>query len=161
MANPPEPAERLLPLELSAPAIGQAGLPIAGIRVRLNNPGREAPSSRLRLIIHETDHRHDPARRELNPDNVKVEVREGAVWKPVLLEVMDGSVMGAIGNEGGADHRERHKRGGFEIKEKFDKSWPLRVTFSLPGTYTLVVSVTPDNGSRHIAQPAHTNIEVQ
>ena len=161
-ANPREQYERLLPLELSAPATARAGQPLVGISVRLHNPGAEAPNSRLRLIIHEKDH-GPGGHHELNPDNVKVEVLEGGLWKPVLLGITDGGVMGAIGSEevAQAQHRERHKRGGFAIREGFNKRWPLRVTFGLPGTYTLLVAVSPDNGSRHLAQPAHSNIEVQ
>ncbi len=158
-ANPREPYARLLPLELNAPATAQAGQPLVGISVRLNNPGAEAPNARLRLIIHEKERRQD--RRDLNPDNVKVEVQEGGLWKPVLLEATDGGVMGAIGGEVGAQHHERHKGGGFAIGEGFNKRWPLRVTFGLAGSYTLVVALSPDNGSRHLAQPAHSNIEVR
>lgn len=161
MANPREPYSRMLPLELSAPPTARAGQPIGGISVRLHNPGAEAPNARLRLIIHEKDHRRDAGHQELNPDNVKVEVLEAGSWKPVLLEVMDGGVMGAIGDAQAARHGERHKRGGFAIREGLNKGWPLRVTFGLPGTYTLVVAVSPDNGSRHLAQPAHSNIEVR
>lgn len=69
--------------------------------------------------------------------------------------------MGAIGAESVAVHRERHKRGGFAIPAGFSRTWQLRVTFGLPGTYSLVVAVSPDNGSRHLAQPAHSVIEVQ
>jgi hypothetical protein len=162
MANPREPYERLLPLELSAPATARAGEPLVGISVRLQNPGAEAPSSRLRVIIHEKD-QGPGGHHELNPDNVKVEVLEGGLWKPVLLGITDGGVMGAIGSEGlaQAQHRERHERGGFAVGGGFNKKWPLRVTFGLRGTYTLLVAVSPDNGSRHLAQPAHSTIEVQ
>jgi hypothetical protein len=159
MPKAPEPYARMLPLELHAPAVASTGQPIVGISVRLHNPGTAAPPARLRLIIHDKEHRQD--HRELNPDNVKVEVLEGTVWKPVLLAVADGGVMGAIGADGVAQHRERHKRGGFAIDEGFNQRWPLRVTFGLPGTYTLMVAVSPDNGSRHLAQPAHSNIEVR
>ncbi|MEQ1805694.1 MAG: hypothetical protein ABL900_09980 [Burkholderiaceae bacterium] len=153
-----EPYERLLPLELSAPATARTGQPLVGISVRLQNPGAQAPNARLRLIIHEKERR--PVRRDLNPDNVKVEVQEGGLWKPVALEATDGGVMGAIGSEVVAKHQERHKRGGFAINEGFNKRWPLRVTFGVAGSYTLVVAVSPDNGSRHLAQPAYSNIEV-
>lgn len=160
LANPPESPGRMLPLELSAPPTARAGQPLVGISVRLQNPGAEAPDARLRLIIHEKDRGRD-GHRDLNPDNVRVEVLEGGTWKPVLLGVMDGSVMGAIGAESEALHGERHKRGGFQIREGFNRRWPLRVTFDAPGTYTLVVAVSPNNGSRHLAQPAHSTIEVQ
>lgn len=161
MAAPQEPYARMLPLKLTAPPTARAGQPTAGISVRLHNPGAEAPDARLRLVIHEADHRSHAGHRELNPSNVRVEVQEGGSWKPVLLGVVDGGVMGAIGSEEAVQHRERHKRGGFAIREGFDKRWPLRVTFDVPGTYTLVVAVSPDNGSRHLAQPAHSTIEVQ
>lgn len=158
-ANPRQPYARLLPLELTAPGTARAGQPLAGVKVRLQNPGAEAPNARLRLVIHDTERR--PERPGLSPDNVKIEVHESGRWKPVLLEAVDGGVMGAIGAETVARHQERHQHGGFAINEGFDKHWPLRVTFGLPGSYSLVVSVSPDNGSRHLAQPAHTNIEVQ
>ena len=161
MANPQEANSRMLPLKLTAPPTARVGQATAGISVRLNNPGAEAPDARLRLVIHEVDHRSHGGHHELSPSNVRVEVQEGGSWKPVLLGVVDGGVMGAIGGEGAAEHRERHKRGGFSIPEGFDKRWPLRVTFDVAGTFTLVVSVSPDNGSRHLAQPAHTTIEVQ
>ena len=161
MANPQEPYSRMLPLKLTAPPTARVGQATAGISVRLNNPGAEAPDARLRLVIHEVDHRSHGGHHELNPSNVRVEVQDGGSWQPVQLGVVDGGVMGAIGGEGAAQHRERHKRGGFAIREGFDKRWPLRVTFDVPGTFTLVVTVSPDNGSRHLAQPAHTTIEVQ
>ena len=161
MANPQEPYSRMLPLKLTVPSTARVGQPTAGISVRLHNPGAEAPDARLRLVIHEADHRGHAGHRELNPSNVRVEVQEGGSWKPVLLGVVDGGVMGAIGSEEATQHHERHKRGGFAIREGFDKRWPLRVTFDVPGTYTLVVAVSPDNGSRHLAQPAHSTIEVQ
>lgn len=159
-AVPPEPAPRLLDLQLMAPPAAQAGVPLVGVSVSLLNPGTEAPNARLRLIIHDKDHRHAGGLRELNPDNVKVEVQEGKAWKPVVLGIVEGGVMGAIGTEGVAAHRERHRRGGFAIPAGLNKTWQLRVTFGLPGTYTLVSSVSPDNGSRHLAQPAYSTIEV-
>lgn len=160
-AAPPQPQPRMLPLQLTAPPIAQAGVPLIGVSVSLNNPGTEAPNSRLRLIIHDKVHRHAGDHRDLTPDNVKVEVQEGDLWKPVLLGMVEGGVMGAIGTEGAAAHRERHRRGGFAIPPGLNKTWQLRVTFALPGTYSLVSSVSPDNGSRHLAQPAHLTIEVQ
>lgn len=160
-AAPPEPSPRMLALQLSAPLTAQAGVPLVGISVSLGNPGTEAPNARLRLIIHDKDHRAVGGHRELSPGNVKVEVREGETWKPVLLGMVEGGVMGAIGTEGGASHRQRHRRGGFAIPAGLSKTWQLRVTFGLPGTYSLVSAVSPDNGSRHLAQPAHSIIEVK
>lgn len=169
VAAPPLTYPRLLPLQVGAPSqelVGQARAFKARrtgsvITVRLTNPGAEAPDSRLRVIIHDKDHRHGPDSHDLSPNNVKVEVQEGGSWKSVLLEMVDGGVLGAIGTEGVATHRERHKRGGFPIPAGFDKTWLIRVTFDMPGTYSVVVAVSPDNGSRHIAQPVHHIIEVQ
>jgi hypothetical protein len=158
---PLKPYPRLLPLQLIAPPTAQVGIPLVGISVNLLNPGDTAPDARLRLIIHDKDHSHDGDHRELSPDNVKVEVLEGGSWKPVLLGMVEEGVMGAIGTEGGTAHRERHKRGGFAIPAGLNKTWQLRVTFSLPGTYSIVAAVSPDNGSRHLAQPAHSIIVVQ
>ncbi|MDH4285430.1 MAG: hypothetical protein OEV35_08945 [Gallionellaceae bacterium] len=158
---PPEPYSRLLPLQLKAPATAQTGIALEGISVNLANPGDEAPNARLRLIIHAKDHSHAAGLQELNPDNVKVEVEEAGVWKQVLLGMVEGGVMGAIGTEGATAHRERHRRGGFAIPAGMDKTWNLRVTFGVPGIYTLVSAVSPNNGSMHLAQPAHTTIEVK
>lgn len=160
-AAPPKPDPRMLPLQLIAPPAAQAGVPLVGVSVSLLNPGTEAPNARLRLIIHDKDHRHAGGQRELSPDNVTVEVQEGGAWKPVVLGMVEGGVMGAIGTEGVAAHRERHRRGGFAIPTGLNKTWQLRVTFGLPGTYTLVSAVSPDNGSRHLAQPAYSIIEVK
>lgn len=157
---PLKPYPRLLPLQLIAPPIAQAGIPLDGISVSLRNPGEPAPNARLRLMIHEKDHGHAMDHPELSPDNVTVEVLEGGAWKPVMLGMVAGGVMGAIGSEGAA-HRERHERNGFEIPAGLNKTWQLRVTFSLPGTYSFVTAVSPDNGSRHLAQPAHSTIEVR
>lgn len=154
---PLRPYPRLLPLQLASPLTAQAGIPLAGVNVSLNNPGEAAPNARLRLIIHEKDAGH----LQLNPDNIKVEVLENGAWVPVQLSLVEGNVMGAIGAEGVIAHQEHYKRGGFAIPAGFNKTWQLRVTFSLPGIYSLVAAVSPDNGSRHLAQPAHSIIEVQ
>ena len=160
-APPLKPYPRLLPLQLIAPSTAQAGIPFAGVSISLRNPGDTAPNARLRLIIHDKDHRHAEAQSELSPSNVTVEVLEGGSWKPVMLGMAEDGVMGAIGAEGVTAHRERYKRGGFAIPAGFNKTWQLRLTFSLPGTYSFVAAVSPDNGSRHLAQPAHSIIVVQ
>jgi len=154
-----QPYPRLLPLQLSAPTTAQAGVPLEGITVNLQNPGSAAPASRLRLIIHEAAHTAD--HQTLTPANVKVEVFQRGTWVPVYLGMSDESVMGAIGPEGVAAHREIHARGGFAIPAGMNKTWQLRVTFSLPGTYSLVAAVSPNNGRTHLAQPAHSTIVVQ
>ena len=160
-APPLQPYPRLLPLQLSTPPTAQAGSPLDGLTVSLFNPGSRAPNARLRILIHDAGPAHAGDHLELSPDNVKVEVLEKGVWKPVRLGLVEDGVMGAIGTEGGSDHHERFKRGGFAIPAGMHRTWQLRVTFGLPGTYTLVAAVSPDNGSRHLARPAHSVIEVQ
>lgn len=157
--TPQKPFPRLLPLQLTVPTTAQAGVPLEGITVTLQNPGHTAPDSRLRLSIHEANHAAGHV--GLSPATVMVEVLQGGSWVPVHLGMVDENVMGAIGAEGGAAHRERHARGGFAIPAGLNKTWQLRITFSLPGTYSLVATVSPDNGSRHLAQPAHSIIVVQ
>lgn len=159
--QPLTPSPHLLPLQLIAPPTAEAGIPLVGVSVNLLNPGDAAPDASLRLIIHEKDHRHYGDRNELSPDTIKVEVLEEGSWKPVLLRMVNEAVMGAIGTEGVTTHRELYKHGGFAIPAGLNKTWPLRVTFSLPGTYSLIVAVSPDNGSTHLAQPAHSIIVVQ
>ena len=158
---PLKPYPRLLPLRLIAPPTAEVGIPLVGVSITLLNPGDTAPNARLRLIIHDKDHDHAGDHHELSSDNVKVEVLEGGSWKPVLLRMVDENVMGTIGIEGVTAHRKRHKRGGFAIPAGLKKTWQLRVTFSLLGTYSLVAAVSPDNGSRHLARPAHSIIVVQ
>ena len=160
-APPLKPYPRLLPLQLRAPATAQLGKPVVGVSVTLHNPGKPAPDARLRLIIHDKNYNRSGDHLELSPDNVKLEVLEGTLWKPVHLGSVENGVMGAIGTEMGTAHRERHKRGGFAIPAGLNKTWQLRLTISLPGTYSLVAAVSPDNGSRHLARPAHSIIEVQ
>ena len=158
---PLTPYPRLLPLRLITPATAQAGIPLVGVSISLQNPGDPAPNARIRLIIHDEDSRQSGVRPVLSTDNITVEVLEGGVWKPVLLGMVEGGVMGAIGTEGVVEHRERHSRDGFAIPAGFNKTWQLRVTISRPGTYSFVVAVSPDNGSTHLAQPAHSTIVVQ
>lgn len=160
-AAPLKPYPRLLPFQLVAPPTAQAGQPLTGITLSLNNPGAAAPDARLRLIIHEQAHGHGAGHPALTPDNVKVEVLQGVSWIPVALGMADESVMGAIGADGVTAHRERYGRGGFAIPPGLNKTWQLRITFSVPGTYSLVAAISPDNGSRHLVQPAHSIIEVQ
>lgn len=138
-------------LTLKGPQNAQAGKPLRGIIVRLVNPGLSAPASRLRLLI------HDEMDRELAPGDIRIDVREGNVWKEVKVEMIDGGVMGAIG-EKGKPHSAFHQRGGFAIAKKAIKVWPLRVAFRLPGRYSLVAAVSPDNGETQLAQPASLNL---
>lgn len=160
-APPLKPYPRLLPLQLSAPTLAQVGEPLDGVSITLRNPGNSAPAARLRLIIHHKVRGQPGTNPALTPDTVKVEVLENGSWIPVVLGMTEGGVMGAIGTEGVAAHRERYQRGGFAIPAGLHKTWQLRVTFNSPGIYTFVAAVSPDNGSRHLAQPAHADIEVQ
>lgn len=157
---PLKPYPRLLPLHLKAPDAARAGVPFDDINVRLTNPGQAAPNARLRLILHDQNHQPytHPA---LSPDNVKLELWRRGLWEPVELGMVEGSVMGAIGNNGGSGQHERHKRGGFPIGEGASKIWRLRMTITVPGTYSLVAAVSPDNGSRHLAKPVNAVIVVQ
>lgn len=154
-----KPTPRLLPLQLIAPPAVKAGTPFVGVSVNLSNPGDAAPNSMLRLIVHEKG--LAGGRHGLSSANVKVEVLENGAWVPVLLSMVEGNVMGAIGPEGVTAHSERYKPGGFQIPAGLNKTWQLRLTINLPGTYTLVAAVSPDSGSTHLAQPAHVVIVVQ
>ena len=158
---PLKPYPRLLPLELTAPPTAAAGKSITDVYVSLSNPGDSAPNSRLRLIIHNMDKSRAGGYRDLSPSIVTVEVLENGSWVPVLLSMVEGNLMGAIGADTGTTHSELYKRGGFEIPAGLSKTWQFRVTFSMPGTYSIVAAVSPDNGSRHVAQPAHSIIQVQ
>ncbi|WP_340120990.1 hypothetical protein [Methylobacter svalbardensis] len=149
MAHPPLP----LGLAVTGPQQAKAGEPLSGIHVRLSNPGLAVPDSRLRLFI------HDEGDRDLGVDDIKIDVQEGSSWKEVQVEVIDGGVMGAIGEQG-KTHKERHQRGGFAVGEKVNKNWPLRVTIRLPGRYSMVVTVSPDNGATHLAQPVSLSMKV-
>lgn len=163
-AAPREPYGRLLPLTITAPSGAvRAGTVRSGIVVRVINNGPEAPASRLRLIIRERDHVHKGDAAELGPDSVRLEVLERGGWVPVSLGIVDGGVLGAIGAEGvgPSGHTERHRKGGLPITAGLDKSWQLRITFSHPGSYAIGAALSPDNGSRHLAQPAYTTVEVR
>lgn len=154
MADSKPRLEPRLGLTLTGPNVATAGKPLEGIIVRLNNPGEEAPDSRLRLFI------HDGEDREFRLEDFKVEVHEGNVWNEVKLEATDGSgVMGAIGKDG-EPHSEHHKRGGFTIGAKVNKVWQLRVTFSQSGRYSMVMAVSPDNGETQLAPPVGKSVEV-
>jgi hypothetical protein len=159
---PLKPYPRLLPLQLISPTLAYAGTPLEGVSVSLQNPGgAPAPNARLRLIIHNQAPTNAGGHHTLSPGSVKIEVLEGGAWKPVTLGMVAGSLTGAIGPEGVVIHNERYKRNGFAIPAGLNKTWQLRLTFSTPGTYTFVTAVSPDNGSRHLAQPAHSTIVVQ
>ena len=146
------PVRPVLDLKLAGPQTAQVGQPLIGINVSIINPGPSAQNARLRLII------HDGTDRDLKADDIKIDVREGTSWVPVPLEPVDGGLMGAIGTEG-SGHRERHRRGGFTIPANLNKFWQLRITFSLPGVYQLVGTVSPDNGNTHLTQPSFITLE--
>ncbi len=142
-----------LMLEVSGPVKARAGVPLEGMTVRLANTGLALRDSRLRLFV------HDQQERSVDSGDIKIEVREKNAWKPVLAEPIDEGVMGAIGAEGEA-HKEPHKNGGFALGNKANKVLQLRLTFAMPGRYTLVLSVTPDNGETQLAQPVSVDLEV-
>ncbi len=129
------------------------GRPLTDINIRVSNRGLDTPESRLHLIIHAKGHQ------ELKACDIKIEVRKGNVWKAVQFEAIDnGGLMGTIGEQG-KPYIEGHKHGGLAMDKKENKLWPLRVTFLIPGRYTLVVAASPDNGQTHLAQPASLSIE--
>jgi hypothetical protein len=143
------------PLGLSLNASGNvhAGKPMDNVEINLVNPGKEAVDSRLRLFIHDLEDR------EVQTNDIKIEIREKQGWRQLSVEVIDGGVMTSIGKEGNKDN-ENHKKGGFHINKNANQVWQIRLTFRLPGQYTLVVAVSPDNGSSHLAKPANMKIEV-
>ncbi len=122
------------------------------MKVKLINPGAAAQDSRLRLYI------QDEMDREVRLADIKIHIQEGKSWKEVQVEAIDGGVMGAVGAEGQV-HKERHQRGGFAIRSKANKSWKIRVTFRLPGRYSVVAAVSPNNGETQLAQPASFSVE--
>ena len=143
----------LLDLKLTGPQTTPAGQPLVGINVSLINSGPASQDARLRLFII-----LDRANRGMQAGDVKVDVQEGALWVPLPLELIDDAVMGAIGVMG-KGHKALHQRGGFAIPANLNKLWPLRITFRLPGMYSLEAAVSPDNGDTHLAQPASITIE--
>lgn len=149
-------------LKLSGPQqttnrqMAQTKQPFTGIKVQLVNPGADRPDARLRIFIHtaEVDH-HD-----VQTDDIKVAVQEGSSWVSVPLEPIDGGGMGAIGAEG-TGHKDIHRRGGFAIPAKSNKTLQLRITFGSPGIYQVVVALSPDNGNTHLAKPSFITVEAQ
>jgi len=139
-------------LSVTGPVKAKVGEPLEGVTVRLLNTGKALRDSRLRLYAH-VGQGH-----ELGTDDIKIEVKEGNAWKPVPVEPIDEGVMGAIG-VAGEGHKERHESGGFSIGNKASMAWSVRVTFNVPGNYTVVMSVSPDNGSTQLAQPISVNME--
>lgn len=142
-----------LNLSISGPKTAKVNKALSGLNIKLVNPGEEAQDSRLRLFI------HDGADRDFNFGDIKIDVQEQGGWQPLQVEFIDGGVMGTIGQEG-KEHKQNHARGGFKIAKNFNNVWQIRVTFAQPGQYQLVVAVSPDNGSSHLAQPAAYNLEV-
>jgi hypothetical protein len=137
------------------PQMAQTGIPLTGINVHLVNTGTTArQDARLRILIHQDEAVH----RDLQADDIQVDVLEGTSWLPVPLKPIDDGVMGAIGAEG-SGHKELHHRGGFAIPAKLNRVWQLRITFRLPGLYKMVTTVSPDNGNTHLAQPSSITLE--
>ncbi len=159
-------ARPVLNLQLTGPQTAQVkqtpqvglttkvGQPLVGINATLINPGPATQNARLRLIV------HDGFDRDLKAGDIKIDVQEGSSWVSLPLEPIDGGVMGAIGIDG-SGHSQRHQSGGFAIPANLNKLWPLRITFLLPGVYQLVMTVSPDNGSTHLATPSVTTLEAQ
>lgn len=137
------------------PQMAQTGIPLTGINVHLVNTGTTArQDARLRIFIHQDEAVH----RDLQADDIQIDVLEGTSWIPVPLKPIDDGVMGAIGTEG-SGHKELHHRGGFAIPAKLNRVWQLRITLRLPGLYTMVTTVSPDNGNTHLTQPLNITLE--
>lgn len=137
------------------PQMAQTGIPLTGINVHLVNTGTTArQDARLRILIHQDEAVH----RDLQADDIQIDVLEGTSWIPVPLKPIDDGVMGAIGAEG-SGHKELHHRGGFAIPAKLNRVWQLRITLRLPGLYTMVTTVSPDNGNTHLTQPLNITLE--
>jgi len=137
------------------PQMAQTGIPLTGINVHLVNTGTTArQDARLRIFIHQDEAVH----RDLQADDIQIDVLEGTSWIPVPLKPIDDGVMGAIGTEG-SGHKELHHRGGFAIPAKLNRVWQLRITLRLPGVYTMVTTVSPDNGNTHLTQPLNITLE--
>lgn len=146
-------ADAHLGLTLTGPKTAPSGYPVDGIKVKLvNQDATDAPASRLRLFI------HDELDRDLQASDIKIDVLEGSDWQALSLEPIDGGVMAAIGSAG-LPHDDNHEKGGFSIDKKTIKEWRLRVTLALAGHYSVVVAVSPDNGSTHLAKPASLKLE--
>ncbi|MFU8788781.1 MAG: hypothetical protein ACNA7G_07110 [Methylobacter sp.] len=141
-----------LDLKLTGSLKAPVGKPSIEVNVHLINPAAARQDARLRLFI------HDGAERNIQHGDINIEVQEKGSWVAIPLELIDGGIMGAIGNEG-TGHKDRHRRGGFTIPNHWNKLWRLRITLGLPGTYSLVAAVSPDNGNVHLAQPAHVTLE--
>ncbi len=141
-----------LSLTLNGAEQVQIGKSTDNIEVRLVNPGKAAADSRLRVFI------HDQQDRDIQTNDIKIELLDKAGWRPLSVEAIDGGVMVAIG-AAGDKHHENHKKGGFGISSKATQVWQIRLTLRLMGQYTLVVAVSPDNGATHLAKPASMKIE--
>ncbi len=140
-------------LTVTGPSQAIVGQPLYGINVRVFNRGLEAPDSRLRLIF------HAEGNRALATDDIKIDIKEGNAWRTVQVEAIDKNGLMGVIDESGIPYTERHKHGGFTIGKNTNRVLPMRVTFRLPGRYTLVVAASPDNGQTHIAQPASLSVE--
>lgn len=146
-------ADTNLGLTLTGPQTAPSGYPVEGIDVKLvNQESNDAPASRLRLLI------HDELDRDLQAGDIAIDILEAGDWQALPLEPIDGGVMAAIGSAG-LPHDEYHEKGGFSIDKKTIKEWHFRVTLALEGHYLVVVAVSPDNGSTHLAQPASLELE--
>jgi hypothetical protein len=140
--------------QTSGPQMAQTGVPLSGINVRLVNTGAVRQDARLRILIHPDGADHS----DLQVADIKVDVLEGTSWVPVPLKPIDDGVMGAIGAEG-SGHKELYRRGGFAIPAKLNRVWQLRITLRLPGIYTMVTAISPDNGNTYLAQPSFITLE--
>jgi hypothetical protein len=143
----------LMDLQTSGPTSKLPGVSQTAVQLHLINLDTIAGgAARLRLFV------HGEGEQVLQTGDIQLEVRENGVWQNISVEAIDGGVMCAIGADG-QGHREHHQSGGFQIAADLNKAWRLRVSLRVPGKYTLVAAVSPDNGATHLAQPASLGLE--
>ncbi|SJM90219.1 hypothetical protein [Crenothrix polyspora] len=72
---------------------------------------------------------------------------------------IDAGIEAAKGAGAGKSYKGNHQRGGFAIGKNANIQWRLQLTFAVAGRYSVVMAVSPDNGSTHLAQPISFNVE--
>jgi hypothetical protein len=72
---------------------------------------------------------------------------------------IDTAIEAAKGIGAGKSYQGSHQRGGFAIGKNANIQWRLQLTFAVAGRYSVVMAVSPDNGSTHLAQPISFNVE--
>jgi hypothetical protein len=152
IANAQAASNPKLGLSITGPQTTTVGNALKGLTIKLANTGQAAQNSKLRLLVH---HQADYA---IKAGDIKIDVLEQRTWQPLQVELIDSGIMGVI-SETGKSHNRNHKHGGFAIPAKKHQTWQIRITFAIAGSYNMVVAVSPDNGSTHLAQPVSYRLE--